>query len=102
MWLNDLCAEQVSPLSSSPWYINVGIDRGDGKRPDGIKVFLFFMGKNPCWDVTCVDTFAETNLNSSVVAPGYAALKAEKSKQRKYSALEARTHKLYSTLSGLK
>ena len=37
-----------------------------------------------------MDTFAETNLNSSAVAPGYAARKAEESKQRKYSALEAR------------
>ena len=37
-----------------------------------------------------MDTFAETNLNSSAVAPGYAAQKAEESKRRKYSALEAR------------
>ena len=37
-----------------------------------------------------MDTFVETNLNSSVVSPGYATRKAEESKRRKYSALEAR------------
>ena len=33
---------------------------------------------------------SEINLNSSAVVPGYAARKAEESKWRKYSALEAR------------
>ena len=51
----------------------VGVDRGNGKKPDGITVFPFSRGKSLCLDVTCVDTFAETNLNSSAVAPGYTA-----------------------------
>ena len=68
----------------------VGVGSGDGNRLDGIKVFPFSRGKSLCWDVTCVDTFAEISLNSSAVAPGYAARKAEESKRRKYSELEAR------------
>ena len=68
----------------------MGVDRGDDKKPDGITVFPFSRGESLCRDVTCVDTFAETNLDSSAVAPGYAARKTEESKRRKYSALEAR------------
>ena len=58
--------------------------------PDGITVFPFSRSKSLCWGVTCVDTFAETSLNSSAVAPGYAARKAEESKLWKCSAMEAR------------
>jgi len=67
-----------------------GMDRGDGKRPDGVTVFPFARGKSLCWDATCVDTFAETNLLSSAVSPGKAASEAEKAKRRKYSALSNR------------
>ena len=68
----------------------VGIDRGDGKRPDGITIFPFSNGKSLCWDATCVDTYAETNLNGSAVDPGKAASGAEEVKRRKYSSLADR------------
>jgi len=68
----------------------LGVDRGDGKRPDGITVFPFSRGRSLCWDATCVDTYAETNVNSSAVAPGNAALKAEEAKRRKYAVLGTR------------
>ena len=48
----------------------VGIDRGDGKRPDGITIFPFSEGKCLCWDATCVDTYAATHVNGSAVSPG--------------------------------
>ena len=63
------------------------MDRGDGKRPDGITVFPFSEGKSLCWDATCVDTYAETNLNRSAVSSGSAARGAEEAKRRKYSVL---------------
>ena len=39
-----------------------GLDRGDGRRPDGMTVFPFKNGKPLVWDATCSDTFATTNV----------------------------------------
>lgn len=36
------------------------IDRGDGKRQDGITAFPSKQGKCLLWDATCTDTFAKT------------------------------------------
>ena len=55
----------------------VGVDRGVGKRTDGITVFLFFNGRNLCWDAICADTYADININSSAVSVGHAAREAD-------------------------
>jgi len=68
----------------------VGVDRGDGKRPDGITIFPFSNGKCLCWDATCTDTYAETYLNGSAVLARSAACGAEVRKRRKYAMLAAR------------
>ena len=39
-----------------------GLDRGDGKRPDGITVYPYSRGRCLIWDATCVNTFASLNL----------------------------------------
>ena len=39
------------------------------------------------WDVTCVDTFADTVLVQSALAPGAAARQAEERKRRRYAEL---------------
>ena len=57
----------------------VGLERGDGKRPDGISVNPFSRGRALCWDATCTNTFA-----------GSAAAKAEISKRAKYPDLVRR------------
>ena len=36
----------------------VGLDRGDGKHPDGITVFPFSRRKCLIWDSTCVNSFS--------------------------------------------
>ena len=41
-----------------------GLDRGDGKRPDGITTFPFANGKCLAWDATCSDTFSPSALSS--------------------------------------
>ena len=64
----------------------VGINRGDGRRPYAILVFPFSNRKCLCWDATCVDTFAETHINSSAVTPGAADNAAEDGKRHKYAA----------------
>ena len=68
----------------------VGLDRGDGKRPDGITIFPFKVGKSLIWDATCSDTFATGSLIASAVAPGSAAKGAEERKKSKYASLTDR------------
>jgi hypothetical protein len=85
--LNDVIKRGLQSAGIPSIMEPVGVDRGDGKRPDGITVFPFSGGRCLCWDGTCIDTYAETRLNSSAVAPGSAASEAEDRKRRKYSAL---------------
>ncbi len=74
------------PASREP----VGLDRGDGKRPDGITLIPWANGKCLAWDVTCPDTFAASHVGTSATEAGQAAKQAEILKCRKYEAL-ART-----------
>ena len=37
----------------------VGLNRGDGKRPDGLTIFPWKFGKAVMWDGTVVDTVAQ-------------------------------------------
>lgn len=67
-----------------------GVDRGDGKRPDGITVFPFSNGKGLCWDATCIDTYAESVVVNSAMSAGFAARGAEERKRRKYATLGTR------------
>ena len=67
-----------------------GLDRGDGKRPDGITLAPFSRGMSLCWDSTCVNTYAESALNNSALEPGAAASAAEESKKKKYRGLTDR------------
>ena len=46
----------------------VGLDRGDGKRPDGLMSFPFKGGKAFAWD----DSFSASNLSSTILNPGSA------------------------------
>ena len=67
-----------------------GIDRGDGKRPDGMTIYPFSHGRCLVWDATCVNTFAISRLGDASLKPGAAAMKAEKEKCRKYAQLTER------------
>ena len=77
--------------SHTPSYIEpYGLNRGDGKRPDGITIFPFSQGKCLCWDATCVNTFGESVINETAIESGQAAAKAENSKRSKYPELVQR------------
>ena len=67
----------------------VGLDRSDGRRPDGVPYFPFKGGKALAWDVTCTDSFSTSNLCSTILNPGSASSAAEDLKRRKYSQLAA-------------
>lgn len=88
--LNDVIRRALQSAGVPSVLEPVGVDRGDGKRPDGLTVFPFSNGKCLCWDATCVDTYAGTHLNNSAMSPGKAACAAEVSKRRKYAELGAR------------
>ena len=42
-----------------------GLYRTDGKRPDGLTMYPWEMGKQLVWDVTVVDALAPSRLNGS-------------------------------------
>ena len=67
----------------------VGLDRADGRRPDGVMCFPFKCGKALAWDATCTDSFSTSNLCSIILNPGSASSAAEDLKRRKYSKLVA-------------
>ena len=66
----------------------VGLDRGDGKRPGGITIFRWKYGKALVWDVTVVDTLAQSYVAATSQLSGATADAAEARKSGKYETLE--------------
>ncbi|KAJ8722193.1 hypothetical protein PYW08_004595 [Mythimna loreyi] len=64
-----------------------GLVRDDGKRPDGMTLVPWKVGRPLVWDATCVDTLAPSHVLSSAGCAGAAAAAAETLKRRKYSNL---------------
>lgn len=87
--INDLIKRGLSSAGIPSVLEPVGLDRGDGKRPDGLTTFPFSSGKCMAWDSTCSDTFAESALPKSALEPGTAARAAEARKRQKYSELSS-------------
>ena len=58
----------------------VGVDKGDGMRPDNRTVFPFFNRRSLCWDATCTDSYANTNIYSSAVSVEHEAREIEERK----------------------
>ena len=67
----------------------VGLDCGDGRRPDGVTSFPFKGDKALTWDATCTDSFSTSNLYSTILNLGSASRAAEDLKIRKYHQLVA-------------
>ena len=88
--LNDVIKRSLSSVGIPSRLEPVGLNRGDGKRPDGITTFPFSQGKYLCWDSTCGDTFAPSIINDSATQAGSAANKAEERKRQHYQSLETR------------
>ena len=75
------------PASKEP----LGLNRSDGKRPDGVTLIPWSHGKCLTWDVTVPDTMATSHIQATSTAPGAAADKAATNKRTKYAALQ-QTH----------
>ena len=66
-----------------------GLERVDGKRPDGVTVVPWRRGKHLVWDATSPDTFAPSYLQSVTSAAGAVAALAENRKIAKYGYLDS-------------
>ena len=88
--LNDVVKRALASAGIPSWLEPVGLDRGDGRRPDGVTVFPYYQGRSLCWDSTCVDTFCSSAVVDSAIAPGAAATRAEMRKREKYAGLADR------------
>ena len=88
--LNDAVQRSLGSAHVTSVLEPVGLDRGDGKRPDGLTIFPWKYGKALVWDVTVVDTLAQSHVAATSQRAGAAADAAENRKHRKYHALEDR------------
>ena len=88
--LNDVVRRGLASAGIPAVLEPVGLDRGDGRRPDGLTLFPYSGGMCLTWDATCTDTFADSVLIQSALEPGVAARNAEVRKQRHYSEISSR------------
>ena len=88
--INDIISRALRSAGIPTLLEPIGLDRGDGKRPDGITTFPFSRGKSLCWDATCVNTYSESSVMESAISAGSAAAKAERAKRSKYPDLVRR------------
>ena len=85
--LNDVLKRSLTSAGLPAILEPQGLDRGNGRRPDGLTLFPFKHGKSLTWDATCVDTFAESVLIKSSLEPGAAARAAELRKRERYATI---------------
>ena len=86
--LNDAIQRSVGSAHVTSVLEPVGLNRGDGKRPDGLTIFPWKFGKALVWDITVVDTVAQSYVAATSHQAGAAANAAENRKRSKYRALE--------------
>ncbi|RVE54522.1 hypothetical protein evm_001007 [Chilo suppressalis] len=84
-------SRHITPRRRSLATVNVrslleptGIARDDGKRPDGMSLIPWKMGRVLVWDATCSDTLAPSHLHGTNNRAGAACEAAEKVKACKY------------------
>ena len=68
--INDIICRSLRAAGVHSTMEPVGLNRGDGRRPDGITIFPFSRGRNLCWDATCVNTYGEYSVNDAAVEVG--------------------------------
>ena len=86
--LNSLIKQTLASLDLPSRLEPRGLYRTDGKRPDGVTMIPWEMGKQLVWYVTVVDALAPSRLNQgSSCNPGTTATEAEARKIEKYCEL---------------
>lgn len=84
--LNDIIRRSHVTVNVPAILEPAGIARDDGKRPDGMSLIPWRMGRVLVWDATCVNTLAPSHLHGTTKKAGAAA---EVNKRRKYGGLDA-------------
>lgn len=56
--MNDIVCRALSSAHVPAQLEPSGLSRGDGKRPDGVTIAPWSLGKPLVWDATCPDTYA--------------------------------------------
>jgi hypothetical protein len=85
--INDLLRRALATASIPSSLEPPGMTRDDGKRPDGVTLVPWKLGRALVWDATCVDTFALSHIQATRSQAGAAADQAQLLKRRKYSSL---------------
>ena len=90
--LNDILHRALSSANVPSRLEPTGLDRTDGKRPDGITMVPWSNGRLLVWDATCVDTFAPSHLSMTASGVCAAANQAEQAKIKKYSYITSHAY----------
>lgn len=85
--LNDIIRRALASINIPAVLEPPGLARDDGKRPDGMTLIPWQVGRPLVWDATCVDTLAPSHLPTTSQRAGAAAASAEAAKRRKYTGL---------------
>lgn len=83
--LNDIIRRALATINVPSTLEPSGLVRDDGKRPDGMTLVPWELGRPLVWDATCVDTLAASHIGTTAFRAGAAAAAAESLKRRKYA-----------------
>ena len=67
--INDIISRSLDTAGLHSILESVGLDQGDGRRPDGVTSFPFIGGKALAWDATSTASFSTSNLCSTILNP---------------------------------
>ena len=84
--MNDVIKRALPSAGFNAVHEPVGLDRGDGKRPDGMTALPFSRGKCLMLDSACAN-FSSSALGLTAIEPGSAARQADVRKIHKYDGL---------------
>jgi hypothetical protein len=87
--LNSIIQRVFSSIHIPATLEPTNLSRDDGKRPDGATLTPWSKGQRLIWDVTCVDTLANSYLSQTSVEAGAAAEIACRKKHEKYKILKS-------------
>lgn len=85
--LNDLIKRALGTAQVPAIHEPPGLSRQDGKRPDGLTLLPWHMGKSLVWDFTCSDSLAPSHIQYTALEAGKSAQQAEKKKLSHYQNL---------------
>ena len=88
--LSDVVRRDLSAAGIPSMLESSGLDRVDGKHPNGITVYSCSRGRCLIWDATCVNTFLSSNLLRAALAAGFVADASGVRKIAKYAELGRR------------